>query len=204
MAAQKLNEIDDSLIADEIGSMTVRELISYSKENDIPLENLFKVAAGDIDKSIEGKTMISREEAQRIALERVDGEIIKLELDDSHDDDDPEYDIEILADGVKYEMEIDAYTGEIKEFEADDYDHNHDDRSASSSNQQPQKSSQGRISADQAKSIALELTGGGKITDFDLDDDEYEIEIKIDGKEYDIEIDAYTGKVIDFEVEDDN
>ena len=37
----------------------------------------------------------------------------------------------------------------------------------------------------------------------ELDDDEYEIEIEAKGKEYDIEIDAYTGKVLNFEVEDD-
>ena len=37
-----------------------------------------------------------------------------MELDDLHDDDGPEYEIEILSDGVKYEFEIDAYTGEIR------------------------------------------------------------------------------------------
>ena len=35
--------------------MTVRELIRYSKDNDIPVENLFKVAAGSIDKAIEAR-----------------------------------------------------------------------------------------------------------------------------------------------------
>lgn len=64
--------------------------------------------------------------------------------------------------------------------------------------------SSGRISADKAKSIALELTGGGKITEFELDDHEYEIEIKANGKEYEIEIHAITGKVLEFEVEDDD
>ena len=72
--------------------------------------------------------------------------------------------------------------------------------------QQPKShhASRERISADEAKAIALELTGGGRITDFELDDDEYEIEIRANGKEYEIEIDAYTGKVLDFDVEDDD
>ena len=109
----------------------------------------------------------------------------------------------------------------MKEFEIDD-----DDKSVSvqgkQSNTKPQQTSQPsqtprptqtpssdskqtsreRISPDQAKAIALGLTGGGIITEFELDDDEYEIEIESNGKEYEIEIDAYTGKVLDFEVED--
>lgn len=36
-----------------------------------------------------------------------------------------------------------------------------------------------------------------------MDDDEYEIEIKFNGKEYEIEIDIYTGKILEFEVDDD-
>ncbi len=237
LAAQRLQEIDGRLTAEQIGSMTVRELIHYSKKNNIPIENLFKVAAGDLKKATETKPMISREDAERIALERVNGEIIKVELDDLHDDDGPEYEIEILSDGVKYEFEIDAYTGEIRELDRDDDDHHdHDDRhdyddhddddrdddnrdndrdddrddddnhrrtSVSKSRKQSPKTSKGKISAERAKAIALELTGEGKITELELDDDEYEIEIEAKGKEYDIEIDAYTGKVLNFEVEDD-
>jgi uncharacterized membrane protein YkoI len=225
LAAQRLQEIDGNLTAEQIGSMTVKELIHYSKENNIPIENLFKVAAGDLDQATQSKPMISREDAERIALERVNGEIIKVELDDLHDDDGPEYEIEILSDGVKYEFEIDAYTGEIRDLDRDDDDHdddrhdyddgddddrdddnddNHRSTSTSKSKQQSSKASKGKISAERAKAIALELTGEGKITEFELDDDEYEIEIKAKGKEYDIEIDAYTGKVLKFEVEDDD
>ena len=223
LAAQRLQEIDGSLTVEQIGSMTVRELIHYSKEHNIPIENLFKVAVGDIDKVVEGRAMISREEAERIALDKVSGEIIKMELDDLRDDDGPEYEIEILSDGIKYEIEIDAYTGEIKEFEGDDDDdHHHDDdndhyhhdddddddhhrgTSTSKSKQSSNQVSKGKISADRAKAIALELTGGGAITEFEMDDDEYEIEIKAKGKKYEIEIDAYTGKVLDFEVEDND
>jgi len=64
------------------------------------------------------------------------------------------------------------------------------------------------ISYDEARRIALSLTGGGTIASIELDHDddkaEYEIEIINDGKAYDIEIDGYSGKVLDFEVEDDD
>ena len=64
LAAQRLQEIDGNLTAEQIGSMTVKELIHYSKENNIPIENLFKVAAGDLDQATQSKPMISREDAE--------------------------------------------------------------------------------------------------------------------------------------------
>ena len=278
LAASRLDGLDHDLDADDIAEMTVRELIHYSKGKNIPIESLFKVAAGSLEVKTEDRAMISREAAERIALERINGEIIKVELDDLHDDDGPEYEIEILADGVKYEIEIDAYSGRIKEFERDDDDDDRkdhrneaggsfitpeearkialglvngeiikvdlddddddpeyeikvrkdglvyeieldartgkveefekddddDDRTSIQPNGQPQQPSRTRISADQAKAIALQLTGGGRIVEFESDDDEYEIEIIQNGKEYEIEIHAFTGKVLDFEVEDDD
>ncbi len=118
IAARRLEMIDRRITAGQIESMTVGELINYSKKHDIPIESLFKVAVGDLDKSAT-KTLISREEAEKIALDKVDGEIIKVQLDDRHDDD-PEYEIKVRKDGAVYEFEIDAYTGRIKEFEKDD------------------------------------------------------------------------------------
>lgn len=315
LATKRIQEMDERLTAEEIESMTVKELIQYSNKNNIAIESLFRVVAGNINESTSSGAVISREKAKEIALEQVNGEIIKIELDDLHDDDDPEYEIKILADGVIYEIEIDAYTGrvvkferdddddsepgrknnnliteeeasrialeladgeivklkldddddddddpeyeikvnkdgviyeikidartgEVEEFEIDDDDDDYRSTSAQkqqsksetdktqqpvqthkpeqtqqpASTQQPKQTQQPkshhasreRISADEAKAIALELTGGGRITDFELDDDEYEIEIRANGKEYEIEIDAYTGKVLDFDVEDDD
>ncbi|MFY9177114.1 MAG: PepSY domain-containing protein [Caldicoprobacterales bacterium] len=210
LAAQKLQQMDNTLTADDIASMTVKEFIRISRENNIPLEKLFKVAAGDIDKvvegrniegkKIEGKDIISRDEAKKIALEKVKGEVIKLELDDLYDHDDrPEYEVDILSDGVKYEIKIDAYTGEIIKLEIDDRDDWNDDKDDDWDD--GDGAGRERITADQAKTIALKLTNGGKITEFELDDDEYKLEIKGNGKKYEIEIDAYTGKVLEFEVD---
>lgn len=61
------------------------------------------------------------------------------------------------------------------------------------------------ISAEKAKSIALGLANG-KITDFELDEDDgrliYKVEIKAKGLEHEIEIDAHTGKVLEHEIDD--
>ena len=61
------------------------------------------------------------------------------------------------------------------------------------------------ISSDEAKTIALKLANG-RITEFELDEDDgrlvYEIEIKTKDVEHEIEIDAYTGKVLEHEIDD--
>ncbi len=164
----------------------------------------------DDERIVESKGIISRADVEAIALARVKGEIIKLELDDDDDDDDkPEYEIHIIADGVKHELEIDAFSGTITKHEIDDDDEdkktNINDKSetvkADVTNQQKQI-----IGLDRAKSIAFGLVRG-EIKSIELDDDddddmEYKIEIVSEGREYEIEIDAYTGKVLEFEIDD--
>ena len=113
LAAQRIQQMGGQLTEEQLESVTVKELIQHSNEQNIAIDSLFKVAAGDINQSDVGGVVIYRKEAERIALEKINGEIVKVELDDLHDDD-PEYDIEILADGVIYEIEIDAYSGKIK------------------------------------------------------------------------------------------
>ncbi len=227
LAAQRLNEIDNSLTAEEIDEMNVRELVHYSKEKGIPIASLFRVAEGNSD-VISGSTpkisneaeiekddddddkeeymddenktqnIISKEKVSAIALAKVSGEIIKIELDS--DDDDPEYEILISKDGVTYKFEIDAINGKVKEFEREDDDDDDDDDKKEESNE----TSKNRISADQAKVIALDFKNGGVITEFESDDDEFEVKVMVDGKEYEIKIHAFTGEILDFEVENND
>ena len=64
------------------------------------------------------------------------------------------------------------------------------------------------ISLDEAKSIALSMAEGGTVVKIELEikkgKAEYEIEIVRGNKIYEIELDAYTGKVLDFDVEDND
>ena len=64
-----------------------------------------------------------------------------------------------------------------------------------------------KISPEEAKTIALKLANG-EITDFELDEDDgrliYEIEIKTKDSEHEIKIDAYTGKVLEHEIDQDD
>lgn len=215
LVAEKIKSLGSDLSVEELSNMTLKELIKYSKDNNIDTQELFLVAAGNIDAVVGTGGYISKDEARKTALNLVDGEIIKLEIDDLRDDDDsPEYEIEIIKDGVRYEIEIDAFSGRVKEFERDDDDKTRKVASENvnievakdrvdKDNKRPSKNkgqskSKGRISFDEAKKIALDLVNG-TIIEFELDDDEYEIEIVKDGIEYEIEIDAYTGKVLKFE-----
>lgn len=127
---------------------------------------------------------ISRAEAEAIALSRVNGTIVDFESDDD------EYDVEIMLDGIEYDIEIHAYTGKILEVDTDD-----DDRSEKAT-----REGQARISSEEALQIALQKAPGTMV-DLELDDDRYEVEIEADGLEYELEIDAYTGEVLKFDRE---
>jgi uncharacterized membrane protein YkoI len=77
------------------------------------------------NKSVTPKqTVISNEEAKRIALNNFEGTIVELELDD--DDNHRTYDIEIVNGNRKAEIEIDAFTGKVivLEIETEDDDDN--------------------------------------------------------------------------------
>lgn len=205
VVAEKISTLGSDLSLDELSNMSLKQLIKYSKENNIDTRQLFMVVTGNLDNSIknsvETKGLISKDEAKKIALGLVDGEIVKFELDDFRDDDDtPEYEIKIVKDGVKYEIEIDAISGKVKEFEKEN-----DNRASKPANNNTSKTpaKKGKISADEAKKIALDLVNG-TIVKFEEDDDEFELKIVKDSIKYEIEIDAFSGKVKEFEKDDDD
>jgi uncharacterized membrane protein YkoI len=74
------------------------------------------------------QTVISNEEAKRIALKNFAGTIVELELDDNDDDNRTIYDIEIINGNRKAEIEIDAYTGNVIVLEIETEDENYDDK----------------------------------------------------------------------------
>ena len=121
------------------------------------------------------------------ALALLDGEVIYSEGDDDY-----EVYIETANGGVvAFEFDDD---GDLEEMEGEkgpfDYNFQID----------------GLISFNEAKNAALnEVDGQIKNWDLDLDDDKpyFEFEIMLNGDEYEIEIDAVSGEVLDVEVDDD-
>ena len=219
LVARKISEIDNGLSYEEMANMSIKDLIEIAEARNIDPNLLFsniltsakeknnkeeeeKVKEELVDtnnSTIPKSSRISKEEAKSIALEKTGGgKIVEFELDDD------EYEIEIIGtDGYEYELEIDAYTGKIIEFEKEKIDDDKKVEKAPKETTSKSTSKPSRISIEEAKSIALNKTGGGKIVEFELDDDEYEIEIiGTDGYEYELEIDAYTGQIIEFEKEE--
>lgn len=77
------------------------------------------------------------------------------------------------------------------------------DNNASSNNKSDNSSKSGHIGKDKAKSIALAKVGGGKVVycylDYDDGRAEYEVKIVLGNYEYEMDIDAVSGKIRDYD-----
>ena len=192
-------DLESIIQSDDFERIPVRPPAMYDGIDDDQVDDDDDSDDPDKGGDIMDGNIISRDESIRIALSITEGgTVISVELD--QDDDEAEYEIEIIKDGKKYDVEIDGYTGKVLDLEVDDDSDSPDTGGVIMGGN--------IISRDEAIRIALSITEGGTISSVELDQDddevEYEIEIIKDGKKYDIEIDGYTGKVLDFEVEDDD
>ena len=140
-----------------------------------------------------GAAMLSFEQAQERALRIVDGQIIKWKLD--ADEKGTEYEFEIIKDNIKYEVDIDAYTGELLEYEKKGVDKFKVDYK------------QAMITAEKARNIALQHTGSGIVTKCTLDSLKeynhpvYDVDVRVDNVQYKYHINAFTGEVVKQKIE---
>jgi len=118
LVARRISELDNDINLDHLSNMSLRELVDLAKTRSIEPEKLFSKILKNMETTSSKTKLISEAKAKEIALGLVNGEIIKFELDE--DDGRLEYEIEILANGYKYEIEMDAYTGDILDFDKDD------------------------------------------------------------------------------------
>ena len=149
---------------------------------------------------------ISLEEAEDIALKEVNGEILKAEKD--KDDGITYYDFTIVTDTEKYEVEVNAENGKVLKVEKDD---DYVPAQSNTIDQTNQSNTQNttQITAEKAQEIAMNKVGTGTLVkcELDYDDDtqkyKYEIEIRDGRVEYDLEIDATSGDIIEYEQDHD-
>lgn len=155
------------------------------------------------DNNTNNNDYITAEKAQSIAIEHAnlaDSKLdyIKCDLDVDNDDNEHTYEIEFAKDNVEYEYEVDAISSEILNFSTENQKNNSNADSTAK-----------YIGSTKAKSIALEHA---KVSSSDaeyikctLDNDDsvdvYEIEFRKDNVEYDYEINAETGDLLDYSVE---
>jgi len=114
--------------------------------------------------------------------------------------DDGDWKVELLFDGIEYEAEVDRRTGDVREA---DVDRGPVHSGADTETQSPAEI----ISLERAKEIVCEHFGieiaDCTFTTARLDGREYEIELICGGLEYEAEVNAYTAKVTDSDVDRD-
>ncbi len=145
---------------------------------------------------------IDKDKAKQIAvkdagLKQSDVNFIRVEF--SIDDGVKHYEVDFYADGVEYDYEIDALSGAVLKRESE-------------GKKQTTTNEKKEISKNNAKSIALKHAGVSESdayalsVELDRDDGKvyYEIEFKSGGYEYSCNVDAYSGKITDFEKEFDD
>lgn len=159
------------------------------------------------------------EEAIQIAFDHAGVKAEDVHFDDKEfdiDDGVKLYELEFYANGYEYEYDIHAVTGEVLKFERDTDNDNKSARKEAKATQTanqkaPAKKQESKkeeyISMDRAKQIAFEHAGvngaNARFDDqeFDMDDGvpSYELEFDVGENEYEYDIHAVSGQILDFE-----
>ena len=160
--------------------------------------------------------VITEEEAVAAALEKAGkakDEVVFTEIKRDHDDGREVYDIEFTVPGeMEYDYEIDAVTGEIREQSTEKLEKPAAESAPEAQpDADPATASDAEITVEDAKQIALGHAGksAGEVVfekaKREKDDGRwiYEVEFFVEGvSEYEYEIDAATGEILEADVED--
>lgn len=135
---------------------------------------------------------ITREEAQAIALKQTGGgTIIESDVDHKHHGR-IFYEFEIVNDGVRYELEIDAADGSVAEFKQKQT------MAGAAARYQP------KLTMEAAQQLAREKAGGGQIVKYELDHDRgllvHEIVVFRNNVLHRVEINDADGQVLKYKV----
>lgn len=197
---------------EDVDGESRRIVLELEKGSALPDEKFLEKMIQDIEKALADLDLrpniandseaITIEEAKEIAFSHaaVNAKDAKIEdLDFEIDDGVKMYEIEFDANGYEYEYKIHAISGEILK-------HKREQKDDQDKNDEKEESTE-YISKNRAKEIALKHAGvnakDAKFDgiDFDIDDGlaSYELEFEVGENEYDYEIDAVTGEILDFE-----
>ncbi len=136
---------------------------------------------------------ISKKQAKSIALKQAGVKSsavkkwVKVKLDNWDDDGDQEWDVEFKTKKYLFEVEINAVTGAVEDFDKEEI--------------------KTKISKDKAKAAALEKAGikssaVKKWIKVKLDGDEWDVEFKTESAKYEVEVDAYSAAILSYETEE--
>ncbi|MDM5226780.1 PepSY domain-containing protein [Cytobacillus sp. NJ13] len=165
------------------------------------------VAAGAADTSGQGSTgskkeavqdLITVEEAKKIALSEAEGRVESIELERANGK--QYYDIDIENGKEDFDIKIHALDGEVISINKDRDDDDDD-------NDQSEKEVNGENIISEQKAIEIaEKEVNGTLKEIEIDEDNeqilYEVELKTNKGEADVDIDAETGKILKVELDD--
>ena len=138
---------------------------------------------------------LSEKEAIKVISGELGGEVVQVEKE--WDEYPITYDMTVKTEEGYQDVEVDAKEGKVLSQEIDD------DQDEDALIQEALKTA--KISMEEAEKIALKQVEG-QITDVEADMENgiliYELEINQDQKEYDVEVDANTGKVLKMDLDD--
>lgn len=157
-----------------IGTLGISGIIGYAATNaEQPAANVESAATTS-------PSAITLEQAQKIALQEVNGQLTKSEQDDD------EFEFDIRDGDDVYEVEVQRSNGAIIKVEKE-YEPEGDVT----------------VTEAEAKEIALKKVPNGEMVKLELEHDngqaKYEVEIVKDNYSYEIEMNAVTGKIVDYE-----
>lgn len=209
---------------DAITGDVVRSHDEY--DDDVPAGNTGTAGSGTTDKADSAGTVddIGSEAAKAVALQHAgaaESAVTGLKVERDYDDGRLEYKVEFHVGNVEYEYEIAAADGTILEY---DKDVDNDDSRPVSSNAgisagvssapagSGTSTAAGDIGTEKAKTIALQHAGfaesavTGLRVERDLDDGrvEYSVEFRVGNVEYDYEIAAADGTILEHDSEVDD
>ncbi|MER1999387.1 MAG: PepSY domain-containing protein [Lysinibacillus sp.] len=159
----------------------------------------FIFAQGALFSSAEAQ--ITAAEAKKLALQEFDGKIVEFDFD--HDDRIPHYEFDIKNGSEKAEVEVEADSGKVIITEVESVEKLDDKVNNTSTDT---NTPENQISKAEAIKIANTVATGTVVkVELDADDSRlsYDIELRDGNIEYDVEIDAHTGQVIEFERDED-
>ena len=206
------------LTEQDLVGLSINELNVLSEEKANNLNTVSKEGTAST------KSYIGKTKARKIALNHAgvsNPNYIEVEFD--ADDGLIIYEVEFNTSSREYEYEIDAKTGDIiyTNYEPNDDNYNYSssnnstsssnnsssNSNSSSSNRSSTSTSSNYISSSKARQIALNHAGATSNTatrihvELDREDNEYQVEFIYNNREYDYEINATTGKILDYDSE---
>lgn len=196
----------------ELSKLSINELKLLLEEKETNLKNVKTTGTAS------NSSYIGKDKAKEIALNNAkveEKDIYNIEIELEADDGKLVYEVDFKTKSKEYEYEIDAKTGKVihKESENND-DYYEDKKEVKKDNNKETATNQSNnyIGESKAKEIAFKdakvKESEVKVLRVELDKDNgiyyYEVEFKINRKEYSYEINAKSGKIIDKEIDLDD